>query len=304
MDAVRRAVIDIGANSAKLLVVDLIKDRLEVVTDTSEACRLGEAVLSTGDLSEAARRRTDAALESLLWQARLCEPQEIRIYGTSPFRIARNAAEYARHVERKFRVPIQILSSTDESAAIFRGVGSESALRGARLLVLDLGGGSVECVIGRGNTIHARTARDIGCVWMTETFMRSQPVRPDDRKALVTHVRRELESALADLSAPDRTLVLTGGTACAVAALAHGHLWKQVGGGLCPITPAALKRAVNQLCKLTSEELFAHRLIPVKRAGVIVAGALTLLEAVQMAGAGDVVVSARGLRFGLAASPP
>jgi exopolyphosphatase/guanosine-5'-triphosphate,3'-diphosphate pyrophosphatase len=266
---------------------------------------LGERVQETGELSEAAMKRTEMALESLLWQAKLCEAEEVRIFGTSAFRVARNAADFARRVDRRLHHPIRVLTHLEEAGYIFRGVCSEASLNADRLLVMDLGGGSAEWVLGRSGSIQARTGRNIGCVWMTEAYLTGQPIKVAERKALAAHVRPEIESALADMPAPGARMVFTGGTACAVASVAVGRPWKQAAvDGLCPLPQKDLRRVVNELCKMTRETLLSHPLIPAKRAGVVVAGAITLLESLLVMEAETATVSARGLRFGLAADAP
>ncbi|MDJ0339252.1 Ppx/GppA phosphatase family protein [Cryobacterium sp. PH31-O1] len=195
----RVAAIDCGTNSIRLLIADLDgQGGLHDVVRTLELVRLGEGVDRTGRFSEAALERTLAATRRYAQLCREHEVERIRFVATSATRDAANRAEFTDAVYKILGVPAEVIPGTEEAALSFRGAltavsrqSADAAASAAQHLVIDLGGGSTELVLG-GSTPDAAYSMDIGCVRLTERNMLSDP----PLEAELAGIRRDVNSAL------------------------------------------------------------------------------------------------------------
>jgi exopolyphosphatase / guanosine-5'-triphosphate,3'-diphosphate pyrophosphatase len=167
----RVAAIDCGTNSLRLLIADVDTDRgvLRDVDRRMEVVRLGEGVDRTGRISEAALRRTLEATDRYATLCRERDVERIRFVATSASRDAQNREEFITGVTDLVGVPPEVIDGTQEARLSFDG-----ATRGlaegypAPYLVVDIGGGSTEFVLGEAGRILASRSVDIGCVRLTE----------------------------------------------------------------------------------------------------------------------------------------
>ena len=193
----RVAAIDCGTNSIRLLIADLDdKGGLTDVVRARELVRLGEGVDRTGRFSEGALERTLAATQKYAELIREHGAERIRFVATSATRDATNRAEFTDAVLTMLGVPAEVIPGTEEAALSFRGAlmaldpvaPSETP---ARYLIVDLGGGSTELVLG---TIAPESAysMDVGCVRLTERHVHSDP----PLEAELENIRRDVNAAL------------------------------------------------------------------------------------------------------------
>ncbi|HEY6793982.1 MAG TPA: exopolyphosphatase [Kineosporiaceae bacterium] len=221
--SVRVAALDCGTNTLRLLVadVDLRAGTLTDVHRCGEIVRLGEGVDATGEISPSAMRR---ALDVIARYARLCVEAgagPVRCVATSASRDARNAAEFAAAVRDLLGVEPEVVSGTEEARLSFLGAARALAGRPAPVLVVDLGGGSTEVVLGDpvGGRIEAAVSVDVGSVRITERHLHGDP--PTD--AQLAAARADVDAALdvvagaVDLGRA-RTLIGLAGTIMTVAA--------------------------------------------------------------------------------------
>lgn len=298
----RIAAIDIGTNTVLMLVAERRGADVVAVEDHHEITRLGEGVDRTRALAPAAIERTCACLDRYAEIAKRLGVERAVVVGTSAMRDAKGGEAVRDHVRAKFGVDARVISGEEEARVTFVGALSGLGVRGP-VRVFDIGGGSTEIVAGAVGVESARVASaesfDVGSVRLTERHVRSDPPTAEELAA----VRADVDRALAGVAplAQGETLVGIAGTVTTLAAVAlglksydgarvHGHLLDR------PVLAAVASR-------LAALPLEARRGVPgvhPKRADVIVAGAVIALAVVERTRAESLVVSDRGVRWGLA----
>ena len=148
MPAPRRAVIDIGTNSVKLLVAEVAGATVTPLLEQSEQTRLGRGFYETHRLQPEAIRQTAQAVAEFAGRAGKFSPVSTRVIATSAARDALNAAELIAAIKASAGLPVEIISGEQEADWAFLGVTSDPALAGQPLLILDVGGGSTEFILG------------------------------------------------------------------------------------------------------------------------------------------------------------
>lgn len=299
------AAIDCGTNSTRLLVLErdgAVLERRMIVT------RLGEGVDDTGELAEAAIERTLAALRD--YRARLDHFGVVRVRAaaTSAARDAKNAESFFSAAEAVLGVRPELLSGIEEGGLSYRGATFELDAAVGPFLVVDLGGGSTEFVagseVGAENPPEAIVSLDIGCVRVTERYLKGDPPTEDSVAAARSAVRSVLDGALADhpaLSAP-KTMVGVAGTISTLVALEIGlDRYDSARVHLGRISRAAVERWLATLAAETVDERRRRGAIEPGRADVIVGGAVVLAESMARLGHDELVHSERDILDGMAA---
>jgi exopolyphosphatase/guanosine-5'-triphosphate,3'-diphosphate pyrophosphatase len=200
----RRAVIDVGTNSVKLLVADVAGRHVEPVIEYSEQTRLGKGLYKTHRLQQEAITETAKAVAGFVAQARETGVGRVRVIGTSATREATNGMELALAIERLAGVRMEIITGEQEADWVFQGVTSDPDLATHPLLLLDVGGGSTEFILGQGEHKHFRQSFQMGTVRLLDEMPPSDPPTPAElagcrqwvTRFLEKEVRPKLESAL------------------------------------------------------------------------------------------------------------
>jgi len=294
----RVATIDIGTNSVLLLVADVSSSMLAPRCDHATITRLGQDVDATGVLSDQAVARTLSCLDGY---AAIIEDQgadRVAAVATSAMRDARGGTEFLDRAEQIVGVRPEVISGRREAELTFDGAVTGLPLQGP-VAVFDVGGGSTEVIVGTpGAPVASAVSLDVGAVRMTERHLSSDPPTAEHIAALRADLTSELSAAppIADMP-----LVGVAGTVTTLAAIearltsydarvVHGSKLSR------PQLEALLRR-------LTSLDLSARKelkgLDP-NRADVIVAGALIVDAICAHARADELIVSDRGVRYGLA----
>lgn len=297
------AAVDIGTNSVKLTVAELAASRLRVLVDTTRTTRLGKNVDASGRLNEDAMQRTLDALTEYARLARENGAVRIAAGGTSALRDAANGAEFITRAEQILNGPVEIIGGDREAHLIHAAARRDPdlALPQAPIAVMDIGGGSTEFVLGTGDAITFRDSLQLGAVRLTERAHLSDPPTPAELEAAAALA----DAALIAVPVPGAplTLVGSGGTIANLAALESGTA---IGDPQAATTlhGRRLSRAQveQQIARLAAVPLSERRTLPglePDRADVIVAGALIQARAMDRLGAAEVIVSLRGLRYGL-----
>jgi exopolyphosphatase/guanosine-5'-triphosphate,3'-diphosphate pyrophosphatase len=274
--------IDCGTNTIKLLVADVRPDsgRATELLRRTRMVRLGQDVDATGRLAAEALERVFVAVEEYSALIRDAEAERVRFCATSAVRDSGNADVFVRGVEQRLGVTPEILSGAEEAELSFAGATRTLSGVAAPVLVVDIGGGSTELVLGGGHgDVTAAHSLDIGSVRLTERFLESDP----PTAAQVDAVRRFVDDALDTLPSHGvdlrsaRTVVAVSGTGLTVAA---GVL------GLPRLDRDAVDRrtvrvedvadVVKRIVAMTVGERKALGYVPPGRADVIGAGALIL----------------------------
>jgi len=226
----RVAAIDCGTNSIRLLIADIDPERAHAtdVARDMKIVRLGEGVDRTGRLSPAALTRTIGALREyadLIGRHGLgLRPQAVRMVATSATRDAENSQEFTRRVKEVLGVAPEVISGDEEALLSFTGATRELAvLPGAvpPYLVVDIGGGSTEFVLGDGSGVWGARSVDIGCVRLTERHLRDDPPTEAEVAAATSDIDRALDLVTASVPAAEAaTLIGLAGSVTTVAGIA------------------------------------------------------------------------------------
>ena len=201
----RRAVIDIGTNTVKLLVADIRDGQIFPVVSKDQTTRLGEGVATTRQLSPAAIARTVGAITGYVADARELEVTDLTAFTTSAARDAGNQQEFLDAVRQQCGLAVEVLTGQREAELIFRGVASDPDWAQHRLLVLDIGGGSAEVIQGQAGRLEQWASLPLGAVRLTEQF------RKNSFADLAAHVRTLLRAALTGYDVTGRQFIATGG---------------------------------------------------------------------------------------------
>ena len=307
----RRAVIDIGTNTVKLLVADVRDGQVFPVVSKDQATRLGEGVDATRQLSPTAIARTVAAIVGYVADAHELEVTGLTAFTTSAARDAGNQQEFLEAVRQQCGLEVEVLTGQCEAELIFRGVTSDPAWSTNRLLVLDIGGGSAEVIQGKAGSVEKWASLPLGAVRLTEQF------RERTFAELAEHLRTTLRAALAGYDMMGRQFIATGGATTTLGRIFAVGRVSSRGGLDMFLTPAEVSGPTTSPAvdhdNLTFEEvsgLVAHLNamplverrqvpgLPPDRADIIVAGGAVLMFAMEALGATVLTVSTRNLRYG------
>ncbi|MER5847881.1 Ppx/GppA phosphatase family protein [Streptomyces sp. NPDC002012] len=306
----RVAAIDCGTNSIRLLVADADPSTGELVEldRRMEIVRLGQGVDRTGRLAPEALERTFSACRQYAEVIKEYGAQKIRFVATSASRDAENRDEFVRGVLDILGVEPEVISGDQEAEFSFTGATKELAGRdhlAKPYLVVDIGGGSTEFVVGDD---HVRAARsvDIGCVRMTERHLVHDGVVSDPPTlGQITAIRADIDAALdlAEESVPltgAATLVGLAGTVTTVAAIALGlDVYDSEAIHHSRISLDQVQEITGRLVTSTHAERAAIGAMHPGRVDVITSGALILLAVMKRTGAREIVVSEHDILDGI-----
>ncbi len=297
----RIAAVDIGTNSMKLLIADVVAEQLVEVAREVQVTRLGHGLDITGVLAETAIERTVDVLERYGHLMDQAEVSGRKAVATSASRDAANAYVFLDAAEAALGVRPEVVEWEEEARLAFAGatLGGEFE----RTLVIDLGGGSTEFVAGSYRPEYAASI-DIGSVRLTDRMPDRRPTPPGD----ISHARaqiREMFSSL-DLPAVDG-VVGVAGTFTALSAVHQGlpsYDKRAVHGS--KLSLHDLNELVQRLCALTIHEIASIPSMDPARAPVVLAGAIVAEESLRVTGHDVVTVSETDILEGIALSmrPP
>jgi exopolyphosphatase/guanosine-5'-triphosphate,3'-diphosphate pyrophosphatase len=308
MESVRRAVIDVGTNSVKLLVADVAGHEVRPVCEQSKQTRLGHGFYETHRLSPEAIAATAAALAAFAAMAREAQAVSVRVIATSAAREAVNREELTGAIEHASGLKVEVISGDQEADLGFQGVTTDPDLARAPLLLMDVGGGSAQFTLGRSGCKLVRHSFPLGSVRLLETFPCSDPPAPAELAAC----RQWLKAFLQKEVRPRLTLKSEGGGHVAAGVQLVG-----VGGAATILACMEAKleafdRARIEATRLSAERVTWHleRLwglpleerkktigLPKNRADVILMGVAIYQAVMEEFGFPELRVSTRGLRF-------
>ncbi|HSA48731.1 MAG TPA: Ppx/GppA phosphatase family protein [Yinghuangia sp.] len=303
----RVAAIDCGTNSIRLLVADLDPETgaLKDLDRRMEIVRLGQGVDKTGRLAPEALERTFAACRRYHEAIAALGVERLRFVATSASRDAENRDEFRDGVRELLGVEPEVIAGDEEAALSFVGATRELGAEGGGLarpyLVLDIGGGSTEFVLGSDRVEAARSV-DVGCVRMTERHLRSDPPTAAQIEAAKADIEAAIDVAAADVPLDRaKTLVGLAGSVTTVAGIALGlpeYDSARIHHSRLRIDD--VREVAGRLLAATHEERAAIPVMHPGRVDVIGAGALVLLTIMERVGAPEVVVSEHDILDGIA----
>jgi exopolyphosphatase / guanosine-5'-triphosphate,3'-diphosphate pyrophosphatase len=299
---VRVAVVDIGTNSTRLLIADVDPSEQSVreLVRHSRVTRLGDGVDSGGSLSPEAMQRVFDTLHDYRAEIDAHGASANLAVLTSAVRDAANGAEFAAHVREDYRLDARVLSGEEEAQLTFLGAMAGRPAAVEPTVVIDIGGGSTEFVVGVGRTAGFHTSLPAGVVRMSERHIHSDPPISDELQALALDVRTTLLHGLPpDERAPVKLGIAVAGTATSAASIDQE---------LDPYDPA---RVHGYALQLGTVEMLLARLADMTepqrrqvvglnpdRAPTIVAGMILLSEAMRTFELEQVEVSEHDILYG------
>ena len=308
----RVAAVDCGTNSIRLLIADVIDGRLRDVHREMRIVRLGQGVDATGEFAPEALARTRIALSSYAELMRRHDVGAVRMVATSAARDVSNREEFFAMTSEVLGSVVpgavaEVITGTEEAGLSFYGAVGDLDSAAAPFVVVDLGGGSTEVVLGSEDA-EAGYSADIGCVRLTERCLRSDPPTGDEIDAARAVVRDALAEVLRQVPVQKaRTWVGVAGTMTTLAALAQTmttydsdaiHLSRVSFDELLPVCA--------ELLAMTREQRAALGPMHEGRVDVIGGGALIVQELAavlgEKAGITDLVVSEHDILDGIALS--
>jgi exopolyphosphatase/guanosine-5'-triphosphate,3'-diphosphate pyrophosphatase len=297
----RIAVVDIGTNTTRLLVADLDGGRLREIERRTEITRLGEGVDATGRLSEQAMERVIATCAQYAQAIRRHGAERTVAVMTSAVRDAANGAEFQQLLRERFGFDAQTISGEREARLTYLGATSARSYP-SPLLVVDIGGGSTELVIGSGRNVTFHVSTRAGSVRHTERYLHSDPATDAELDGCREDVRREIESQVpAEVRRSVADGVAVAGTATSFAAIdqrlePYDH--ERVDGYR--LTRVGCDRILAGLAALPLAERRDVPGLHPERAPTIIAGGLILTESMRAFGLDSIEVSEHDILEGAA----
>ena len=291
------AAIDCGTNTIRLLVGAMP----EVVVRESRIVRLGQGVDATGQLSDEALSRTFAALDDYVATIREHGATRVRLCATSAARDAANGEAFVRGVEERLGVPPDILTGEQEAGLAFDGaVRNLTAPAPDPVLVVDIGGGSTELVLGSGRVVDAAHSMDIGSVRLHERHLHSDPPTAEEVAACEADIDGHLDLAPVPVGHA-RTVVGVAGTNLTVAAGVLGlPAYDRTAIDQARLAVGDVTAYVERLVAMPVEARLALPFMNPGRADVIGAGALILARVLARAEVATMVASEADILDGIA----
>lgn len=280
----RIAVVDFGTNSTRLLVANVVDGRVEELERRTEITRLGDKVDSVGKLSAAAIKRVFAAVESYRPLIDKHSAEKVVGVATSAVRDAKDGEEFREQLAELYGIETRTISGDEEARLSFLGATSDRAAGGEPLLVLDIGGGSTEFVIGiPGSAPTFHTSTSAGSVRQTERHLTDDPPTDDQLSAVAGEVAAIIEAEVPrEVRREAAAGIAVAGTATQIASVdqrleeydhgrVHGYRLDRY----------AVEEILAHLASLPLDERREIVGLNPARAPTIVSGALILAEAMQ-----------------------
>jgi exopolyphosphatase/guanosine-5'-triphosphate,3'-diphosphate pyrophosphatase len=303
-ETVRLAAIDIGTVTTRLLVADVGPARISEVERSTDITHLGEDLTRTGRLASEAIARVEAVIARYAERMAELGVERFTALATSASRDAANGAEFREALARAGVEPA-IIEGPREAELSF--LGATHAIRGESLLVVDLGGGSTELILGDAPAtpaiapiiLSARSV-DVGSRRITERFLLSDPPTHEELEAARSFVDGELAAYFSTAPREPERMISVAGTATTLAAiLAHMEVYDPERIHDSVLTCDDLTGLLEMLAAMPLAERVGVTGLHPGRAPVIVAGALILREVLEMAGVAETTVSEHDLLYGI-----
>jgi len=299
----RVAAIDCGTNSIRLLIADIDGNNFREVVRDMEIVRLGQGVDQTGQFHPDAIARTLAAVDKFAAEIAKRGVEKIRFCATSATRDATNRHLFVDGVRERLGIELEVISGDEEAALSFAGAIKDLDPSNGPFLVVDIGGGSTEFVIGTA-TVEAARSVNIGCVRMSERHFASDPATPEQIEAARTDIQAAIAQAAAVVPITKaKTLVAVAGTATTVAAAAlELPEYDRYAIHLSRISAQQTHDAATMFATKTREQRISLGYMHPGRVDVIAAGSLVLSEIMKATGATEFVASESDILDGMAFS--
>ncbi|MEN9401853.1 MAG: Guanosine-5-triphosphate,3-diphosphate pyrophosphatase [Verrucomicrobiota bacterium] len=302
----RVAVIDIGSNSIKMLVVArAATGQYRVLKNRTLDARIGAGISETEPkLSEAGMTRGLGAVRELVSEVAEFGVRRTILVATSAVRDASNGATFCQRVKTATKQDIRILSGKEEASYIGRGLTCDPELEELQdFYVFDLGGGSLECLSFKQRKVEQELSLQLGCVRLTEKFIKDPgaPLVQAELAALAAHATAELKQSGFKFAETPPTAVFTGGSMSTVRAILGAQQQQKMEDADPLISVETIGGMLDYLAPMSLDQRKAIPGLPSARADVFPAAIVTMLAVANAARIPSFVHSVYNLRWGLAA---
>jgi exopolyphosphatase/guanosine-5'-triphosphate,3'-diphosphate pyrophosphatase len=297
----RLAAIDIGTNSIRSIVVEVEKSgKFRVLDDEKATVRLGEGLHNSGILSPAASER---AIAALLRQKKIIDGygvKDIEAVATSAVRKAANGKAFVAAVKAETGISVDVISGEEEAELAALSAFNNFDMEGARHLLVDIGGGSLELVATVERHVEEIFSLELGAVYLTETFLKGDMPSATAHDKLRHYIRRTLKKTFPDGKPTVNAVIGSGGTVTAIAAMILAS--RKEGYGSAHGYEILRSDVVHLLAMLLRKNLKELRSVPglsPDRADIILAGVTVIDELLEFCQSNLLKVNERGIREGL-----
>ncbi len=295
----RVAVIDVGTNSTRLLVADVAGGRVSPLERRSTVTRLGRGVDLSGRLATEAIEDVCGAIDIYVGLMEELGAEAVDVIATSAVRDADNGSAFVAELRERFALSPRVLDGSEEARLTYLGATSE-ALPSEPTLVVDIGGGSTELVVGRGSAISFHDSLQAGVVRHSERYIASDPPAASELEELATDIRGLIEGSVG-AGVEARRGIAVAGTPTSLAAVemelepydparVHGHT----------LTLPSIQRMLSRLASVPLTERVEIPGLHPDRAPTIVAGVVILVETMRAFELEEITVSEHDILYGTA----
>ncbi|MBK4728332.1 Ppx/GppA family phosphatase [Oxynema sp. CENA135] len=301
------AAIDMGTNSLHMVVVriDPTLPTFTIIAREKETVRLGDREVKTGNLKPEIMKGAIAAMQRFCEIATVLNAEQVVAVATSAVREAPNGKDFLKLLEKEVGVRVNLIPGQEEARRIYLGVLSGMDFNQEPHVIIDIGGGSTELILGDGQEPRSLSSTKVGAVRLTSEFVSTDPISSQEFKYLQAYIRgmmeRPVEELQAHLKPGERPrLVGTSGT---IETLAEIHARETLGTEPSVLTGYEmslddLRGIISRLRKMSEEERADVPGMSERRSEIIVAGALILQETMAMLGVESIAICERALREG------
>ncbi len=292
------ASIDIGTNTVLLFIAEVEGGELKPLFEIETIVGLGKGLHRSGVLSPESMNRGYETLNQYSERCQRMGVQQIFAVGTSALREANNAGEFLGRVKERLGLSIEVISGEEEAQLSYLAVARDFHESERSILVVDVGGGSTEFILGKGDQTTQWVSLPLGSVRFTEQFLVSDPVQEEEWNRM----EKEIHRLFVDLpqSGVSPSMVAVGGTATTLASVELGL--KEFNADKIHHFVLTKEALSNQLSFYRSRTIDERRKIPGlfhNRADVILAGGAILYFAMEESKCPSVLISCHGIRYGL-----
>lgn len=294
----RWASIKIGSTSVNLVVTEISETELSSLVYERRIVKLSSGIYTTGNIDPEAMERCLVVLKEYAHILEATKASRLWVVGTSVLRQAKNASTFIDSIAR--HLGWQVVCISGETEANLSYLGSTSGIEASDMLVIDVGGGSTEIIVGHKHQPLWTKSLDVGALNLTEAFLKHDPILPAEYAAMMRYIEDVLSGHLEPQKYDELTVVGVGGSVTAIALLdlgldgfdehqVHGHR----------LTVEAIKRIQDKLVSQTIAQRAEFLVEEKKRAGIIVAGIAVILGLAGLLNVEEIVVSAHGVNLGI-----
>ncbi len=297
------AVFDIGTNSIHMLAVDIKSDgSFEVLTHQRDTTRLGDGSFKSKRLQASAMNRAIEVIESFRKIAKRYQVKATVAVATSAVRDAKNGGVFVETIRKRTGIKVEVVTGEEEARLIFLAAIHNMPRKNKRTLVVDIGGGSVELILGNDKNVYFMDSFRLGVTRLTDRFISHDPPLKKEIRRIKIHIRKKLGRAAKKIKKIGFSeIVGTSGTMINLGSLVHEKKYKTPlrRVNLFHADVTTFEKVYHELLESDWRGRIKMRGLDPKRLDIIIAGAVFVKTLLKMLGAHSLTLSSSGIREGI-----